>query len=63
METSFEKIETGTIVIIAGEYIPVDKKNNEVSEELVFLTQGETAPYAGDNSFEWKLVEMFDFAS
>jgi len=63
METSVEKVQTGAIVIIAGEYIPVDKANHEISEELIFLVEGETAPYAGDDSAKWKLVEMYDFAT
>jgi hypothetical protein len=63
MQKLFDKVETGAIVIIAGEYTPVDQKNHEVSDELVFMTPGETAPDLGDDSFKWKLVEMFDGAS
>ena len=63
MQKLFDKVETGAIVIIAGDYIPVDKKNHEVGDELVFMTPGETAPYMGDDSLRWKLVEMFDGAS
>ena len=63
METSVEKVQTGAIVIIAGEYVPVDKTNHEVGKDLTFLIEGETAPYAGNDSFKWKLVEMYDFAT
>ena len=62
-ETYVEKVPTGAIVIIAGEYLPLDKAHHEVAEEPYFMTQGETAPEIGEQVSEWKLVEAFDFAS
>ena len=62
-EMYVEKVPTGAIVVIAGEYLPVDESNHEIAEEPYFLLPGETAPFAGNNALEWKLVEAFDFAS
>jgi len=62
MEPAVEKVETGAIVIISGEYIPVAADATSESEpERTFLAFGETAPKADEN--EWKLVDAFDFSS
>jgi len=63
MEPAVEKVDTGAIVVIAGEYIPMDRANHELPTEPIFLVTGETAPYFDDNSPSWKLTEAFDFAS
>lgn len=61
-EPYVEKLQTGAIVIISGEYMPVDKMDQNAQEESLFLTFGETIPDMG-NEIDWKLLEAFDFAS
>lgn len=62
-ETYVEKLPTGAIVLISGEYAPVDKQDNPASNELLFLGFGETTPNIGKQEVDWKLIEAFDFAS
>lgn len=64
-EPTVEKLPTGAIVIISGEYVPVDK-NDQPKEDSMFLLFGEHTPeIAGDEKAEtdWKLLEAYDFAS
>ena len=62
-EPYVEKVQTGSIVVISGEYLPVDKADHPLQEEVIFLIQGETAPALEDIVPEWKLVEIFDFTA
>jgi hypothetical protein len=58
-----ERVETGTIVIISGEYMATKTMENKDDTDLVFMVTGEKAPIAGDEDTFWKLVEPIDFAS
>ena len=61
LDPPIEKVHTGAIVIIPGEYIPVDNADHEIQEDVIFLIQGEEAPKVGDTEIDWKLLEAFDF--
>jgi hypothetical protein len=63
MEPYVEKVSTGAIIIISGDYMPVDKTDQPLQDEVTFFVQGETAPPLDDKIPEWKLVEVFDFIS
>jgi len=57
-----EKVETGSIVIITGEYLAAHLKE-DTYEDRVFLSNGETAPDTGTDRKFWKLVEVIDFTA
>ena len=63
MEPYVEKVSTGSIVIISGDYLPVDQADQPIQEESTFFVQGETLPDIDDQIPDWKLVEVFDFAT
>lgn len=58
-----EKVQTGAIVIITGEYIAVDQSDHQVDVERYFMSNGERTPTVGSEDNWWKLVEAIDFAS
>lgn len=62
-EVYVEKVPTGALIIITGDYVPVDKTNHELMEEPLFLVSGDLSPNTVDNGTDWKLVEAIDFAS
>jgi hypothetical protein len=62
-ELYVEKVPTGALIIITGDYAIVDETEHEVSEEHVFLVSGDLSPETGDLGTDWKLVEPIDFAS
>jgi hypothetical protein len=61
-EPAVEKLPTGAIVIISGEYLPVDETGHETETHTTFFGFGETTPQLGHTA-EWKLAEAFDFAA
>jgi hypothetical protein len=58
-----EKVDTGAIVIITGEYVQVDRSSNKVSSEERFLCNGDSAPDTGNTDKFWQLVQPIDFTS
>jgi len=58
-----EKVETGSIITITGEYAPVIEKEREALGENWFFMYGETAPPVLDHNSAWELIEPIDFAS
>lgn len=58
-----EKVDTGAIVIITGEYVQVDRSSNKVSSEEWFLCNGDSAPDTGNTDKFWQLVQPIDFTS
>lgn len=63
MEHYVEKVPTGAIVIITGDYVPVKKAQPHLLvDEPVFMVSGDTTPVSDDVSV-WELVEAIDFAS
>lgn len=63
MEPYVEKLSTGSIVIVSGDYLPVDQADHPLQDEVTFFVQGETFPDVEDQIPDWKLVEVFDFIS
>lgn len=60
---SVEKVPTGAIVIISGEYLPVDSTDHPTQVEPTFFGFGETTPGTEDDEVTWKLLEAYDFIS
>ncbi len=58
-----EKVRTGTIVTITGEYSPVKKEDKQKVGEDWFFYQGETVPKVEDREATWILTQPIDFVS
>jgi len=59
IETPVETVQTGAIVVISGEYAPVD----HTTDEPTFLSWGEYVPGTDGIDTEWQLLQAYDFAS
>lgn len=62
-ELYVEKVPTGALIIVTGDYVAVDKTEHELTDELLFMVSGDLSPEAGAAGTDWKLVEAIDFAS
>lgn len=58
-----EKVKTGAIVIITGEYSPVKQEDKQKAGEDWFFYEGETVPKVEDHEAMWVLTQPIDFAA
>lgn len=58
-----EKVDTGAIFTITGEYAPTNRSDKEAIGEEWFFSVGDKAPQVMNHDTTWELVQVIDFAS
>lgn len=61
-EQFIEKLPTGSLVIIPGEYVAVDENDVTVIPKPFFMMPGDHTPMEGKKNLTWKLVEAIDYS-